>query len=46
MYQNISNENYNKMLIKIGKAYMPPEPKKKKKLNLRQIFFLKGKRKK
>tara|TARA_R110001632_G_scaffold9606_1_gene36690 strand:- start:121 stop:258 length:138 start_codon:yes stop_codon:yes gene_type:complete len=45
MYQNISNENYNKMLIKIGKAYMPPEPKKKK-LNLRQIFFLKGKGKK
>lgn len=46
MHLTLNNDDYNKMLIKVGKSYLPPEPKKKKKLNLRQIFFLKKLRKK
>jgi len=41
-YQNLSVDDYNALLAKVGKAYMPPE-KKKPKLTLKQIFFLKKK---
>ena len=30
MFTKISNDDYNKMLVRIGKAYLPPEPKKRK----------------
>ena len=46
MYQNLSNEDYEKILKIIGKKYMPPEEKKKKKLNLKQIFIIKKRYKK
>ena len=42
MFAKISNDDYNKMLLRIGKAYLPPEPKKKKP-TLKQIFFYKKK---
>ena len=45
MYQTINDENYNRMMSKIRKSYIPQEDteKKKKKLTLKQIFFLKKK---
>ena len=44
-YQNLSVDELNALLAKVGKSYMPPE-KKKPKLTLKQIFFLKKKFKK
>ncbi len=44
-YQKLSVDDYNALLAKIGKSYMPAE-KKKPKLTLKQIFFLKNKFKK
>ena len=44
-YQKLSVDDYNALLAKIGKSYMPAE-KKKPKLSLKQIFFLKNKFKK
>jgi len=46
MYQNLSNEDYARVLKQIGTKYMPPEEKKKKKLNLKQIFIIKKRYKK
>tara|TARA_R110000744_G_scaffold344280_1_gene449561 strand:- start:271 stop:411 length:141 start_codon:yes stop_codon:yes gene_type:complete len=46
MYGKLSNEDYQKIMSVVGASYMPPEPKQKKKLNLKQIFFLKKKFKK
>lgn len=43
MFQTINNADFAIMLGKMKKAYMPAEEKKKKKMTLRQIFFLKGK---
>lgn len=45
-YQNLSVDDYNALLAKVGKSYMPKEEKKKPKLTLKQIFFLKKKFKK
>ena len=39
MFAKISNDDYNKMLIRIGKAYLPPEPKKKKTNSQANIFL-------
>ena len=44
-YQKLSVDDYNALLAKVGKSYLPPE-KKKPKLTLKQIFFLKKKFKK
>ena len=44
-YQNLSVDDYNALLAKVGKSYMPKQEKKPK-LSLRQIFFLKKKFKK
>ena len=46
MYQNLSNEHYARIMKQIGKKYMPAEEKKKKKLNLKQIFIIKKRYKK
>ena len=46
MHLQLSGDDYNKMLLKVGKSYLPPEPKKKPKFTLRQLFFLKKKFKK
>jgi hypothetical protein len=43
MHQNLSATEHTKLLNKIGNSYMPQEPKKKK-LTLKQIFFLKKKK--
>ena len=45
MYSKLDNKQYETIMTKVGKSYMPPE-KKKPKLSLRQIFFLKKKFKK
>lgn len=46
MHSNaLSPDDYNKLMNKVEKRYLPPEPKKKK-LNLKQIFFFKKKFKK
>ena len=42
MHQNLSHDEYAKLLNKIGNSYMPVQ-KTKKKLNLKQIFYLKKK---
>jgi len=42
-YQKLSVDDYNALLAKVGNSYMPPEEKKKPKLSLKQIFFLKKK---
>ena len=42
----LSHEEYAKLLNKVGNSYMPVEEKKKKKMTLRQIFFMKKKFKK
>jgi hypothetical protein len=42
MYSKIDNKNYEKLMNKVGKSYMPQE-KKKPKLTLKQLFFLKKK---
>jgi len=46
MHSNsMTADDYNKLMTKVGNSYMPPEQKKKK-LNLKQIFFFKKKFKK
>ena len=40
MHQNLTHQEYAKLLNKIGNVYMPVQ-KPKKKLNLKQIFYLK-----
>ena len=45
MHGTLSNDEYAKLLNKMDKSYMPVE-KKKKKMTLKQIFFLKNKYKK
>ncbi len=46
MHSNsMTADDYNKLMAKVGNSYMPPEQKKKK-LNLKQIFFFKKKFKK
>ena len=42
-YKNLSLAEHTALLNKMRKAYMPPEEKKKPKMTLRQIFFLKKK---
>tara|TARA_B110000285_G_C15097588_1_gene603016 strand:+ start:674 stop:823 length:150 start_codon:yes stop_codon:yes gene_type:complete len=42
MHGTLSHDEYSKLLNKLPNSYMPPTPKKKK-LNLKQIFFLKKK---
>ena len=42
-YQRLSVEEHSAMLKKVGNIYMPKEEPKKKKLTLRQLFFLKKK---
>jgi len=42
MYNKLDNKQYKVIMTKIGKSYMPPE-KKKPKLTLKQLFFLKKK---
>ena len=42
-YKNLSLAEHTALLNKMHKAYMPPEIKKKPKLTLKQIFFLKKK---
>ena len=44
-YQRLTLQEHEVILTKIGKSYMPPEPKKPK-FTLRQLFFLKKKFKK
>ena len=46
MYQNLTNEDYERILKIIGQKYMPPEEKKKKKLHLKPIFIIKKRYKK
>lgn len=43
-YQNLSLEEYGKLLSKAN-GYMPKEEKKKAKLTLKQIFILKNRKK-
>ena len=43
-YQNLSLEEYGKLLAKAN-GYMPKEEKKKAKLTLKQIFILKNRKK-
>jgi len=46
MHSNsLSPADYDKLMSKLEKSYLPKEPKKKK-LNLKQIFFFKKKFKK
>ena len=45
-YQRLSVEEHSAMLKKVGNMYMLKEEKKKPKLTLRQLFFLKKKFKK
>lgn len=45
-YQKLSVDELNALLAKVGNSYMPKEEKKKPKLTLKQIFFLKKKFKK
>ena len=45
MKSRLTVDEYNALIKKIGNSYMPEE-KKKPKLSLRQIFFLKNKFKK
>lgn len=40
MYSKLDNKSYEVIMTKVGKSYMPPE-KKKPKLTLKQLFFLK-----
>ena len=40
MYSKLDNKQYEVIMTKVGKSYMPKE-KKKPKLSLRQIFYLK-----
>ena len=44
MYSKLDNKQYETIMVKVGKSYMPPE-KKKPKLTLKQLFFLKKKSK-
>ena len=41
MHGTLSHDDYAKLLNKVGNTYMPVEKKKKKKLTIKQIFFLK-----
>jgi len=43
VYKNLSVDDYNAMMAKIEKSYLPKDEKKKPKLSLKQIFFLKKK---
>ena len=45
MHGTLSHDDYAKLLNKMEKSYMPVE-KKKKKMTIKQIFFLKNKYKK
>jgi len=40
MYTKMDNKTYEKLMTRVGKSYMPKE-KKKPKLTLKQLFFLK-----
>ncbi len=42
-YKNLTVAEHTALLNKMNKAYMPKEEKKKPKLTLKQIFFLKKK---
>lgn len=46
MHQTLNNDQFNQMLLKVGKSYLPPEPKKKPKFTLKQLFYFKKKFKK
>lgn len=46
MYSKLGVKEYEQILSKVGKKYLPEHlqnEKKKKKLTLKQLFFLKGK---
>tara|TARA_R110002167_G_scaffold222907_2_gene427889 strand:+ start:219 stop:365 length:147 start_codon:yes stop_codon:yes gene_type:complete len=43
MHTKLNHNEYNAMMEKVGKTYLPPE-KKKKKLTMKQVFIIKGKR--
>tara|TARA_R110001592_G_scaffold351693_1_gene649007 strand:- start:374 stop:517 length:144 start_codon:yes stop_codon:yes gene_type:complete len=45
-YKTLSIEEHTALLKKVGNMYMPKEEKKKPKLTLKQIFFLKKNAKK
>jgi hypothetical protein len=44
MLNTMTQDEYLKMMKSVGKKYMPAEPKKKRQLTMKQIFFLNGKR--
>ena len=46
MYNKLNNSQYEQILTKVGKKYLPDElqkERKKPKLTLKQLFFLKSK---
>ncbi len=46
MYSKLSQAEYEQIINKVGRKYLPEylqNEKKKKKLTLKQLFFLKGK---
>tara|TARA_R110000787_G_scaffold21517_4_gene63570 strand:- start:182 stop:322 length:141 start_codon:yes stop_codon:yes gene_type:complete len=44
-YKRLTPNEYETILTKVGKSYMPPEPKKPK-FTIKQLFFFKKKFKK
>tara|TARA_R110001606_G_scaffold62896_1_gene146090 strand:- start:387 stop:524 length:138 start_codon:yes stop_codon:yes gene_type:complete len=43
MYQKLSPQEHTQLLDRVGQSYLPKEKKKKPKLTLKQLFFLKKK---
>ena len=46
MYNKLNNSEYEQILTKVGKKYLPDSiqnERKKPKLTLKQLFYLKGK---
>tara|TARA_R110002167_G_C12587550_1_gene643939 strand:+ start:791 stop:934 length:144 start_codon:yes stop_codon:yes gene_type:complete len=42
-YQTLTLDEHSALLNKVGNTYMPKEEKAKKKLTLKQLFFIKKK---